>query len=101
MDEKKALGLLGIVRKAGKLADGAFLSERSLKAGRSMLILVSEDCTDRTLKEFTGMCESRHVPLIRHFDMDTLGHAIGKSERSVISIEDKGLSEKLIGFLSD
>ncbi|MBQ7556601.1 MAG: ribosomal L7Ae/L30e/S12e/Gadd45 family protein [Lachnospiraceae bacterium] len=101
MDERKALGILGIGKKAGKIADGAFLSEKSVKAGRSWLVLVSTDCSQGTYDRFAGMCESRDLPLIRHFDMDTLGHILGKGDRSVISVEDRVFSEKLKGFLAE
>lgn len=92
---------MGIGRKAGKIADGAFLSERSLKSGRAYLVIISTDCAEGTYDRFSGMCSSRKVPLIRHFDMETLGHILGKGDRSVIAVEDQGFSERLMDLLAE
>ena len=91
------MGLLGLSMKAGKAASGGFAVEKSIKSGFSELVIISEDASDGTRKKFTQMCAYYHVPVMNAGTKESLGAALGKEERSVISINDKNFADALKG----
>lgn len=96
-EDKRISGLIGLAEKAGKIKSGEFAAEVSIKSKKARLCLVAEDASDRTRKHFTDMCSFRNIPLINiYINKDSLGHAIGRDERSVLTIEDRGFSRQII-----
>lgn len=89
----KILSLFGIAAKAGKLACGSFAVEKAVKAGKACYVIVTEDASDNTKKDFHDMCAWYHVPLMFYSSRGELGHALGKGERVVAAITDSGLAE--------
>ena len=82
------------MERAGKLRSGEFAAERSVKAGKSRLCIVSEDASDNTKKKFRNMCAYRSIPYMEYGTKEMLGHAIGRSERSSLSLEDDGFAAR-------
>ena len=94
--EKKLFGMIGLAQRAGKLRTGEFMTEKSVKSGRSKLCLIASDASEATRKRFMDMCRLRKVPvLICDFDKETLGHTAGKELRSSASVEDAGFAGKI------
>lgn len=91
--QDKLLSLLGIAAKAGRLVCGSFVVEKTVKAGKACCVIVSEDASDNTKKDFRDMCAWYHVPMLFYGSRGELGHAIGKGERVVAAITDSGLAE--------
>ena len=87
------LSLLGLAQKAGKIASGEFATEKSIKAGRAYLVIVSEDASDNTKKKMSQMTEYYEVPLYIHGEKEALGRCIGKGERSMLAILDAGFAK--------
>ena len=92
MSENKLFGLLGIAAKAGKLASGEFAAEQALKARKAWLTIVAEDASANTKKKFRDRCEHVRCPLLVTGSKQALAHAIGKGERSCITVLDQGLA---------
>ena len=46
----KVLSMLGMAMRAGKVASGEFSVEKSVKTGKSRLVIVSEEASDNTKK---------------------------------------------------
>ena len=88
-------GLLGIAMKAGKIQSGEFAAEKSVKSGLSELLILAEDASEGTAKKFRNMCEYYHVPMFIKGSKETNGAALGKDERSVISVNDQGFADAL------
>ena len=86
------LRLLGIAAKAGKLASGEFAAGQALKARKAWLTIVAEDASANTKKQFRDKCEHVHCPLLVISTKQELAHAIGKEERSCITVLDQGLA---------
>ena len=59
------------------------------------MVIVAEDASDNTTKQFSDKCKYYNVPIVFFGDMEKLGHAIGKDVRTSLAITDKGLSESL------
>ncbi len=92
---ERIYSFLGLATKAGKLLSGEETCERSLKAGKVYLVIVSEDASDNTKKKFSDMCSYRNTD-IRYFgEKELLGRCIGKKVRSVIAIAERGFAGHL------
>ena len=91
----RAMQMLSLAQRAGKVASGEFMTETSVKEGKSFLVIIAQDASDNTKKKFTDMCAFHQVPLLVLGDRDVLGHAIGKEFRASVSVNDAGLAEEI------
>ena len=92
----KAASLLGICRKAKLASSGEFAVTEAVNAGMARLVIIADDASDNTKKKFRNKCEWYKVPVIIYETKENLGHWIGCSERSVVSINDAALADKLL-----
>ena len=93
-------GMLGLAMKAGAVSSGEFAAEKSVKSGSSKLVIIAEDASAGTKKKFMNMCEYYGVQFYIHSSKEGLGAALGKEERSVVSVTDQGFAgaiKKLCG----
>ena len=95
----KIYGLLGLCQRAGKCRSGEFAVEKFIKSGKSFLVIIPEDASDNTKKKFKNMTTYRSVPYQELGTKETLGHQLGRSERSSISIEDQGFAQAMIKYI--
>ncbi len=93
--EKSICSLIGLSMRQGAVDSGSFLTEKAVKSGKAKLVVIAEDASDNTKKEFTDMCTYYRVPFCIFGTKDTLGHAIGKEFRVVMALTNPGLSEKI------
>ena len=91
--QDKALAMLGMATKAGKVVSGEFSVEKAVKEGKAWLVLVAEDAPDNTKKSFTNMCEFYECDLVFYGKKENLGHAIGKEFRASVAITDENLAQ--------
>ena len=91
----KALSMLGIAAKAGRLASGETAVEQAVRKGRAALVILSEDASQNTSKKFYNLCRNAAVPVIVFETKESLGRAIGKGERSSIAVLDAALAEAI------
>ena len=87
MKQDKALAMIGLAQKAGKIVSGEFATE---KTGKAALVIVAGDASENTKKMFTNMCAFYEVPVYIYSDKETLGHAIGKQFRASLAVVDEG-----------
>lgn len=95
----KIYGLLGLCQRAGKCKSGEFAVEKSIKSGKAFLVIIPADASDNTKKKFRNMTTYRSVPYQELGTKETLGHQLGRSERSSISIEDQGFAQAMIKYI--
>ena len=79
---EKALRMLGLARRAGKLILGSDASADAVRGGKAYLAIMASDASDRTKKLIKNKCTSFHVPLFEFSDCATLGSRLGKSDIS-------------------
>ncbi len=95
-------GLLGLCRKANKIAIGHDAVITSIKQGKSHLALTCQDASERLKKEIADECSFKNRN-IKHVDapftMSELGFAIGK-KAGVISIDEEGFANKLYSIIT-
>ncbi|WP_026507623.1 L7Ae/L30e/S12e/Gadd45 family ribosomal protein [Butyrivibrio sp. MC2013] len=94
-DKDKVYSFLGLCMKAGKLISGETGVLEKVTSGRARLVIISEDASGNTRKEFENKCKTYKVPLLYFGDKVSLGRAIGKSERSSLAITDAGMAKGL------
>lgn len=95
------LGLLGIARKAGKIACGEEQVRDMVATGKCRAIFLAEDAGDATRRKV-----ERHdirVPILTlPWDKETLGNAIGiKRDCAVCAINDIGMANAIAGKMID
>lgn len=93
MSQSKALSMISLATKAGKVASGEFCTEKEVKSGRAYLVIVAGDASDNTKKKFQNMCDFYKVPIYFFEDKDTLGHAMGKEFRASLAVTDAGFAK--------
>ena len=100
---KRALGMLGLAMKAGKVVIGTeqvivFLQKRKLS-----LVLVSGNASEGTKKKIRFKCEFYKTALVEvAVDTDELGRLLGKTYApAVVGITDENFSNAIVKLLSD
>lgn len=87
------LSLLGMARRAGRVAIGLDASVRALRRGRARLVVLATDLSPGTAGKV--LRETGDVPVIRPGRKDAMGRAIGRLEAGVLAITDDGFSKAL------
>ena len=96
VNSKKLLSLIGLAKRARKVVSGEFSTEKSVKSGKSHMVIVSEEASDNTQKKFTNMCTFYKVPIYLFVTKDELGHAMGQEFRASLSVEDAGFAKSMV-----
>ena len=99
MKNNKVLSLIGLATKAGKTVSGEFSTEKSVKTGKGLLVIVAEDASENTKKNIRSLCEYYKVPLYVACNSAELGSACGKEFRMSVAVEDEGLAAAAIRVL--
>ncbi|MEY8517812.1 ribosomal L7Ae/L30e/S12e/Gadd45 family protein [Lachnospiraceae bacterium 29-84] len=95
MQQDRILSLLGLAKRAGKIASGEFSTERAVKSGQAHLVIVSNEASENTQKMFRNMCEFYKVPMYLYAQKESLGHALGKGFRASLAVLDEGFASSI------
>ena len=87
--------------KGRNLVSGEFQTLEAIKKGSAMLVIIAEDASDNTKKLFTDKSAFYKVPAVRFGTKESLGHAIGKEQRSSVGVCDAGLADAIIKQLKE
>ena len=90
MNNAKWLSMLGLARRAGKLAMGHDLALQSVRDGKAQLVLTARNASPRLVREFETAGQKRaKAPRMRalHF---ALGYRAG-----VLTVEDAGFAARI------
>ena len=96
------LHLIGLARKAGRLAVGEDPVGEAVKSREGKLLLVACDAAENTVRRAGHMAESGAVPCLTiPFTKAELGHTVGRSSCALLAFRVVGLAcaavEKLAG----
>ncbi len=90
----KALRLLGLAMKAGKVVYGSDSIGQKLTQCRTLFL--ASDAGSSTLRNALHLSEKHGIPIVKlTYDKSTLGHSIGKSICAFVGVMDKGLSDAI------
>ena len=92
----KALNMISMAMKAGKLVSGEFACEQAIKDGSGYLCIIATDASNNTKKSFSNSCDFYEVKYIEYGTKESLGHAIGKEYRASIVVCDENLSLSIL-----
>lgn len=95
MRMNKIYSLLGLAARSGNVVSGEFAVEKAVKSGSAVLVIVSEDASDNTVKMFRNMCSFYEVPMFRYGTKEGLGHAMGKEVRASLAIIEEGFAKSI------
>lgn len=97
----RALQLLSLAQRAGKVVSGEFKTEECVKTGQARLVIIASDASDNTKKKFRDMCSFYGVEILEYSDRENLGHYIGKEFRASVAVTDEGLASKILVLSSE
>lgn len=95
----KWASLLGLAYRARKVLSGEETVIQAIRGGRAQVVILSSDASERTKKTVTDKCRYYQIPLATVPSRQELGQAIGKAERVIVAVTDKGFGDKLIALL--
>jgi ribosomal protein L7Ae-like RNA K-turn-binding protein len=95
MDNKqKALNLLGLAKRAGKIITGEELVVKSIQNGKANLVILANDASSNLIKKITDKSTFYEVSVSQHFTVNELSQAIGQN-RKVVALADSGFAKKM------
>lgn len=94
----KLLGLLGLARKAGKLALGFDETVSEAKKGKARCVIISPDISPKTEKELRYHLSDVRINILKS-PLD-FGMAVGKAVR-VVAINDAGFAKRAAELLAE
>lgn len=92
----KILSLISLATKAGKVVSGEFAVEKAIKEGKAKLVIVSNEASNRSKKNYSDICSFYNVPLYFYGNKEELGRFTGKEFRVSVGILDDGFKNSLI-----
>jgi len=99
--EQRILTFLGLATKAGKTVSGSDAVAEAVARGCAYLVLVAEDASEGTAKKIAFFSRQAGVSFCRFSTRQQLGKFLGKEDRAVAAILDKGFADRLIQLLQD
>lgn len=99
MRTNKIYSLLGLAAKSRNVVSGEYAVEKAVKSGSAVLVIISGDASDNTVKLFGNMCDFYEVPMFRYGTKEELGHAMGKEVRASLAITEEGFAESIRKYL--
>lgn len=95
----RVLSLLGLIRRAGMLTFGYDTVLKSLKEGKTELIILAGDISEHTSNDILKAAKDSGIKCIKtEYTKDDIAGAIGKYS-AVLGISDEGFSKKLVSLL--
>ncbi len=92
----KALGLMGLMKRAGALAIGAEHVGLALEQGRVRLLLFVTDTAENTAKPLRRTAEERGtIQFTLPYDKESLGQALGQKACAVCAVCEAGFAAAL------
>ena len=95
MINNKIVGLLGLATKAGVIIAGTDASIECIESKKAKLVLISEEASEKTKKNFEFICNKNFIPIVIWGSIETLSKAIGKNNKAIICIRDKNFAGEI------
>ena len=98
----KALGYLGLMRKANAVAIGETDTGAAAKSGKAVLICLAADASDNAAKRAETFAYARSIPVTRlPYEKQTISDLVGKAGCSMLAVTDIGFAAAFAAALSD
>ncbi len=90
------LNLLGLARRAGKVAPGENQVTLAMKRQEAKLLIIAHDAGPSLYRKYHLWAQDLDVPLARIETKVTLGHAIGMGPHAVLAIVDEEFAGRIV-----
>ena len=100
MDDR-AIGLIGLMRRAGAIEIGEDNSGSAVSAGKAKLLLTAADASENALRHAERFMQGRVITVPLHYTRDELGKALGIGGCSMAAVTDIGFANALMKALSE
>lgn len=95
----KALNLISLAQKAGKVKTGEYLTTKAVKEGAAFLVIIAEDTSEKSTLRIKSLCDLFETKHCVYGNKESLGHFTGNRDKSVICITDEGFATALLKLL--
>ena len=92
----KVLGMIGLAKRAGKIASGEFMCDKAIKSGQSRLIIIASDISENSKKALCDACKYYGVEYIQYATSEELGKFSGSEKRVVVSVNDDNFKNAIL-----
>lgn len=99
MEPNKALRLLGLATRAGKIAFGTESVIDTINKKKAKLVIVAVDAAERTKKNIVNKSNENNIKVRIYEKIDTLSKSIGKENKAVIAIKDGNFSNEILKII--
>lgn len=99
MEQNKALRLLGLATRAGKIAFGTESVIDTINKKRAKLVIVACDASDRTKRNIERIANENNIEIRIYERVESLSKSIGKENKAVISINDINFSREILKII--
>ena len=101
MDDR-AIGLIGLMRRAGAIEIGEDNSGSAVSAGKAKLLLTAADASENALRHAERFTQGRRVITVPlHYTREELGKALGIGGCSMAAVTDIGFANALMKALCE
>jgi len=103
MDKEKALSMLGLARRAGRLSMGHDMAEKAIISGKAGLVIFASDSSQRLFCEFEHLMYKKNINikvLKPEITINEIHFACGY-KAGVITVDDMNFAVKIISLLQD
>ena len=94
--ENKIYGLIGLARRAGKVSFGTEISIETIEKKKARLVIVAEDSSDRTKKNFKELSQKLNIPFKIAGTIEDLSKSIGQVNKAVLVIKDENFAKEIL-----
>ncbi|WP_304230945.1 L7Ae/L30e/S12e/Gadd45 family ribosomal protein [Lactobacillus kitasatonis] len=99
-NRQKAINLLGLAERAGKLTTGTETVINETNKGKIKLILLASDVQANTAEKVDRVARKNNIPMINSFSASEMSKAIGK-KRKVLGLTDAGFAKALVKRINE
>lgn len=99
---ERALGLLGIAQKGGKIEIGEEPVGASARTGKARLIILAADAAGHTVRRANAYAALHRSPILTvDGDKDTLGRVFGRTSVAMLALTDVFLAKRFLETLGE
>ena len=99
-NRQKAVNLLGLAERAGKLSTGAETVINDLNKRKIKAVIIASDVQPNTAEKVDRAAKKNSVPVINSFSAAEMSQAIGK-KRKVLGLTDVGFTKALVKKINE
>jgi len=97
---RKIAALLGLARRARKVASGAEAVDSAVKRHSARLILSATDASAGTAEKLRIIAAQAGIPWMQHMGKEEMGAALGTTPRACIAVTDPSFAGAVISILN-